>query len=265
MRAKIQGSVWLECVVTPEGVCVDIQVVRSLDPVFGLDEAAVESRQALEVHSGQAAGPGGPGAGDDPAGLRAPVGRARRRETEEGPAAVTTAGPFLLTSDFCTIPPMPPPPGGIADSFFSSGISATSASVVSSSDAIDAAFWRAGPHDLGRVDDAGLDEVLVRLGLGVEAGLGVHLLHALHDDRALDAGVAGDPPQRLFDGPRDDVDADLLVAAELQLRRAPGGRGAGPRRRPGRCPPRRPPWWRASRPRRAPSSPSSRSRWPRRP
>jgi TonB family protein len=43
MRAKIQGAVWLECVVVPEGVCVDIQVVRSLDPVFGLDQKAVEA------------------------------------------------------------------------------------------------------------------------------------------------------------------------------------------------------------------------------
>ena len=43
MRAKIQGSVWLECVVVPEGICVDIQVVRSLDPVFGLDQEAVKA------------------------------------------------------------------------------------------------------------------------------------------------------------------------------------------------------------------------------
>jgi TonB family protein len=43
MRAKIQGSVWLECVVVPEGVCVDIHVVRSLDPVFGLDQEAVKA------------------------------------------------------------------------------------------------------------------------------------------------------------------------------------------------------------------------------
>jgi hypothetical protein len=40
------------------------------------------------------------------------------------------------------IPPIPPPPG-IAASFFCSGISQISASVVSSSDAIDDAFWRA--------------------------------------------------------------------------------------------------------------------------
>jgi len=43
MRAKIQGSVWLECVVVPEGVCADIRVVRSLDPVFGLDQEAVKA------------------------------------------------------------------------------------------------------------------------------------------------------------------------------------------------------------------------------
>jgi TonB family protein len=43
MRAKIQGSVWLECVVVPEGMCTDIQIVRSLDPVFGLDQEAVKA------------------------------------------------------------------------------------------------------------------------------------------------------------------------------------------------------------------------------
>ena len=43
------------------------------------------------------------------------------------------------------MPPMPPPPGmpPPADSFFSSGISLTSASVVSRSDAIDDAFCSA--------------------------------------------------------------------------------------------------------------------------
>jgi TonB family protein len=41
MRARIQGSVWLECVVQPNGVCTQIQIVRSLDPTFGLDREAV--------------------------------------------------------------------------------------------------------------------------------------------------------------------------------------------------------------------------------
>jgi protein TonB len=43
MRARIQGDVWVECVVQPNGVCTDIQIVRSLDPTFGLDEEAVKS------------------------------------------------------------------------------------------------------------------------------------------------------------------------------------------------------------------------------
>ncbi len=41
------------------------------------------------------------------------------------------------------MPPMPPQPPGIAGSFLSSGSSATSASVVSRSEAIDAAFCSA--------------------------------------------------------------------------------------------------------------------------
>jgi TonB family protein len=40
MRAKVQGTVLLQCVVRPNGSVSDIQVVRSLDPVFGLDEEA---------------------------------------------------------------------------------------------------------------------------------------------------------------------------------------------------------------------------------
>ena len=43
MRARIQGSVWVECVVQPSGVCSDIQIVRSLDPTFGLDDEAIKS------------------------------------------------------------------------------------------------------------------------------------------------------------------------------------------------------------------------------
>lgn len=41
--AKIEGSVWLECVVTPKGVCSKIKVVRSLDSVFGLDKEAIKA------------------------------------------------------------------------------------------------------------------------------------------------------------------------------------------------------------------------------
>jgi TonB family protein len=43
MRAKIQGAVLLQCTVRPDGSVTDIQVMRSLDPRFGLDEEAIKA------------------------------------------------------------------------------------------------------------------------------------------------------------------------------------------------------------------------------
>lgn len=43
MRAKIQGTVFLEAVVMPDGTVGDISVVKSLDPVFGLDQEAIKA------------------------------------------------------------------------------------------------------------------------------------------------------------------------------------------------------------------------------
>jgi protein TonB len=43
MRAKIQGAVLLQCVVRPDGSISDVQVVRSLDPTFGLDQEAMKA------------------------------------------------------------------------------------------------------------------------------------------------------------------------------------------------------------------------------
>lgn len=52
MRARIQGSVWLECVVQPSGVCTEIQVVRSLDRTFGLDQEAVVAAEQWRFSPG---------------------------------------------------------------------------------------------------------------------------------------------------------------------------------------------------------------------
>jgi periplasmic protein TonB len=41
MRAKVQGTVLLECVVRPDGTVGEVQLVRSLDPTFGLDQQAI--------------------------------------------------------------------------------------------------------------------------------------------------------------------------------------------------------------------------------
>ena len=43
MRAKVQGSVWLECIVMPDGSVGDVKVTRSLDPIFGLDQEAIKA------------------------------------------------------------------------------------------------------------------------------------------------------------------------------------------------------------------------------
>jgi periplasmic protein TonB len=43
MRAKIQGTVWLECVVTAEGTVTNVRVIKSLDPTFGLDQEAIKA------------------------------------------------------------------------------------------------------------------------------------------------------------------------------------------------------------------------------
>ena len=70
---------------------------------------------------------------------------------------------------------------------------------------------------LDRIDPPRLHKVLICLSLRVEALFVFHVLHLLHDDRALVAGVGRDPAHRFLDGTGDDVDADSLIAFELQL------------------------------------------------
>ncbi len=43
MRARIQGTVWLDVVVLPDGTVGDVTVSKSLDTVFGLDSQAVSA------------------------------------------------------------------------------------------------------------------------------------------------------------------------------------------------------------------------------
>jgi protein TonB len=43
MRARIQGTVALECVVLADGTVADVHVVRSLDARFGLDREAARA------------------------------------------------------------------------------------------------------------------------------------------------------------------------------------------------------------------------------
>ena len=52
MRARIQGIVLVECVVTTSGTCTDTRVVRSLDPTFGLDQEAIKAARMFRFRPG---------------------------------------------------------------------------------------------------------------------------------------------------------------------------------------------------------------------
>jgi len=52
MRAKVQGTVLLECVVLADGTVGRVDVVRSLDPTFGLDLEAVKAARQWQFQPG---------------------------------------------------------------------------------------------------------------------------------------------------------------------------------------------------------------------
>jgi TonB family protein len=52
MRAKVQGVVWLECIVMPDGTIGDVKVTKSLDPVFGLDQEAIKAARQWRFRPG---------------------------------------------------------------------------------------------------------------------------------------------------------------------------------------------------------------------
>jgi protein TonB len=53
MRARIQGSVWIECVVLPDGSVGDARVMRSLDRHFGLDDEALAAARRWRFKPGR--------------------------------------------------------------------------------------------------------------------------------------------------------------------------------------------------------------------
>jgi protein TonB len=52
MRAKVQGSVLVQCIVNADGSVGDARVVRSLDPVFGLDQEALRAARQWRFRPG---------------------------------------------------------------------------------------------------------------------------------------------------------------------------------------------------------------------
>ena len=56
MRAKIQGTVILECVVMPDGTVGQTSILKSLDPVFGLDQEAIKAAKQWRFRPGRKQG-----------------------------------------------------------------------------------------------------------------------------------------------------------------------------------------------------------------
>jgi TonB family protein len=56
MRAKVQGVVWLECIVMPDGAVADVRITKSLDPVFGLDQEAIKAARQWRFKPGMRQG-----------------------------------------------------------------------------------------------------------------------------------------------------------------------------------------------------------------
>src|SRR5437879_10428426 len=80
-----------------------------------------------------------------------------------------------------------------------------------------AGILQGNAHDLGRVEHARLDEVFVIAGQGVVAEVVVlRIVDFSQHDGAFFAGVLGDLAQRLYESALHNVDADLLIALNLQ-------------------------------------------------
>jgi len=56
MRAKVQGTVWVECVVLPDGSVGEVTVTKSLDSVFGLDQEAAKAAKQWKFIPGRRMG-----------------------------------------------------------------------------------------------------------------------------------------------------------------------------------------------------------------
>jgi TonB family protein len=56
MRAKVQGTVQLECIVLPDGSVGTVEVIRSLDPTFGLDQEAIKAARQWRFRPGMLQG-----------------------------------------------------------------------------------------------------------------------------------------------------------------------------------------------------------------
>jgi hypothetical protein len=108
---------------------------------------------------------------------------------------------------------VPPAPPEGAFSFL--GISVTNASVVSMRAEIEAAFCSAVRSHLGRIEDAGLHQVLVFAGSHVETFIAAALHDFLDDQSAFLASVVGELARRKLECAANDFRANSLITFQL--------------------------------------------------
>ena len=53
MRAKVQGVVWVDAVVLPDGTVGDVNITKSLDSTFGLDQEAIQAAKQWKFVPGR--------------------------------------------------------------------------------------------------------------------------------------------------------------------------------------------------------------------
>ncbi len=56
MRARVQGTVLVSCIVRTDGACGDVHVVRGLEPAFGLDDEAIKAAREWRFRPGMRMG-----------------------------------------------------------------------------------------------------------------------------------------------------------------------------------------------------------------
>ena len=56
VRARVQGSIFVDCVVQPSGSCTNIEVKRSFRPAFGLDDEAIKAAAQWRFRPGLRSG-----------------------------------------------------------------------------------------------------------------------------------------------------------------------------------------------------------------
>ena len=150
-----------------------------------------------------------------------------------------------------------PKPGAMIAPGCAISSSATSASVVSSSAATDAACSKRQPRHPHRVDHALLEQVAELARQRVQPVAGGHRPHLVDRRLAVVARVGGDPVQRLAQHARGRSPRRARSRRSRSARRARPPRAAARSRLPGRRPRTPPPAWPPARPRCAGSAPSS--------